>query len=141
MKLLVVIAFLAAAAAAEPLSPVLGAWYTEGVENGIAAQFIVKNNADGTFVKTIRDNTDCQTPKTWIETGHWHYTDAVYAELTESVDGTPVDTASPEFSDRFDATWPDAEHSIQTDRKTKIAWTLTRVPVNFILPMSSHCNV
>ena len=42
-----------------------GRWYTEGVEDGLHLQSVVANNPDGTFVKTIRNGTDCQAISTW----------------------------------------------------------------------------
>src|ERR1700678_4468216 len=79
-----------------------GRWYTEGVEDGLHLQSVVANNPDGTFVKTIRNGTDCQAISTWIETGTWTFDGKRYVEMTDTVRGEKVDASVGSFKDAFD---------------------------------------
>ena len=126
---------LAACVAANAQSPsnLQGFWYTDGVENGVHARFVMKNRANGIFVKTIADITDCRHPRSWIETGHWSFRNSRLEQITESVDGEPVDAADPEYNDGFDISGND-RHFAMSDSKTKVTWQVDKVAADFQIP-------
>src|ERR1700743_2532807 len=88
--------------AAASSNPLVGDWYTEGTENGLHAQFIIHNLADGTFTKSIRDDTDCNASKKWTETGTWSLDKNRYIAITRTIDNNAVSGSDPEFNDTFD---------------------------------------
>ena len=118
-----------------------GRWYTEGVEDGLHLQSVVANNPDGTFVKTIRNGTDCQAISTWIETGTWTFDGKRYVETTEPVSGEKVDAAAGNFKDAFDVGHVDDAHVALTDIKTLITWTFAKVDPNYTMSPPKDCTV
>jgi len=113
-----------------------GRWYTEGVEDGLHLQSVVADNPDGTFVKTIRNGTDCQAISTWIETGTWTFDGKRYVETTETVKGEKVDVA-----DAFEVERVDDGHVTLTDIKTLITWTFAKVDPNYTMSPPKDCTV
>jgi hypothetical protein len=118
-----------------------GRWYTEGVEDGLHLQSVVANNPDGTFVKTIRNGTDCQAISTWIETGTWSFDGKRYVETTDTVKGEKVDDAVGGFKDAFDVARVDDRHMALTDIKTLTTWTFAKVDPNFTMSPPKDCTV
>jgi len=118
-----------------------GRWYTEGVEGGLHLQSIVDDNADGTFVKTIRNGTDCQAISTWVETGTWTFDGSHYVETTETVKGEKVDAAAGTFKDAFDVAHVDDAHVSLTDVKTQIVWNFAKVDPRFAMSPPKDCTV
>ena len=115
-----------------------GRWYTEGVEDGLHLQSVVANNPDGTFVKTIRNGTDCQAISTWVETGTWMFDGKRYVETTETVSGEKVDAAA---KDAFEVARVDDGHVTLTDIKTLITWTFAKVGPNYTMAPPKDCTV
>jgi hypothetical protein len=118
-----------------------GRWYTEGVEDGQHLQSVVDNNPDGTFVKSIRNGTDCEAISSWVETGTWSFDGKRYVETTETVSGQKVDASVGDFKDAFDVAPVDDTHVTLTDIKTEIAWTFTRVDANYTMSPPKDCTV
>jgi len=118
-----------------------GRWYTEGVEDGLHLQSVVANNPDGTFVKTIRNGTDCQAISTWIETGTWTFDGKRYVEMTDTVKGKKVDASVGSFKDAFDVADVDNTHVALTDIKTLTTWTFAKVDPNFTMSPPKDCTV
>lgn len=119
----------------------IGDWYMEGVEHGAHAQFIIHNQADGTFSKDIRDSTDCALPRGWKESGTWSAELNTYREVTKTVEGGPVDSSLTAYNDSFTVRWTDATHISMYDPKTGITWQAERVPAGFQMPLASGCSV
>ena len=136
MKRLLALLALAFAQPAFADSLMTGRWYTEGVEDGLHLQSVVANNPDGTFVKTIRNGTDCQAISTWIETGTWTFDGERYVETTETVKGEKVDVA-----DAFDVARVDDGHVALTDIKTLITWTFAKVDLHYTMSPPKDCTV
>jgi opacity protein-like surface antigen len=113
-----------------------GRWYTEGMEDGLHLQSVVADNPDGTFVKTIRNGTDCRAISTWIETGTWTFDGKRYVETTETVKGEKVDVA-----DAFEVARVDDGHVALTDVKTQIVWTFAKVDPNYTMSPPKDCTV
>ena len=118
-----------------------GRWYTEGVEDGLHLQSVVDNNADGTFVKSIRNGTDCQAISSWTETGTWTFDGKRYVETTETVSGEKVDASLGNFKDAFDVAPVDTTHMALTDVKTQITWTFIKVDPNYTMSPPKDCTV
>ena len=118
-----------------------GRWYTEGVEDGLHLQSVVANNPDGTFVKTIRNGTDCQAISTWIETGTWTFDGKRYVEMTDTVKGKKVDASVGSFKDAFDVADVDNTHVALTDIKTLTTWIFAKVDPNFTMSPPKDCTV
>ncbi|HUO92897.1 MAG TPA: hypothetical protein VMU22_08240 [Rhizomicrobium sp.] len=118
-----------------------GRWYTEGVEEGLHLQSVIDNHPDGTFVKSIRNGTDCEAISSWVETGTWSFDGKRYVETTETVSGQKVDAAVGDFKDTFDVAPIDDTHVSLTDAKTSITWTFTKVDPNFTMSPPKDCTV
>jgi hypothetical protein len=118
-----------------------GSWYTEGVENGIHAQFVIENGTDGTFTKRIRDVTRCNAVNAWNETGRWSFDGKVFSEITETVGGQKVDPSDPGYRDQFQMTQINPAHFSMFDPKTNVTWLLEKVPQNYAMPLSGGCAV
>ena len=118
-----------------------GRWYSEGNEDGRHLQFVLANNPDGTFVKNIRNGTNCRAIATWVETGSWSFDGKRYAETTETVGGQKVDTATGEFKDAFDVARVDDRHMALIDVKTQITWTLAKVDPTYTMSPPKECTV
>ncbi|HTW36852.1 MAG TPA: hypothetical protein VMD53_19695 [Rhizomicrobium sp.] len=118
-----------------------GRWYTEGIEDGLHLQSVVDNNPDGTFVKNIRNGTDCEAISSWFETGTWSFDGKRYVEKTETVSGEKVDAALGDFKDAFDVARVDDTHIALTDIKTQITWSFTKVDPNFTMSPPKDCTV
>jgi hypothetical protein len=118
-----------------------GRWYTEGVENGLHLQSVVDDNPDGTFVKNIRNGTDCKAIASWLETGTWTFDGKRYVETTQTVSGQKVDATAGTFKDAFDVAPVDATHMSLTDVKTQIAWTFVKVDPNYAMSPPKDCTV
>jgi|KBSMisStaDraftv2_1062788.scaffolds.fasta_scaffold172657_2 hypothetical protein len=119
----------------------IGDWYMEGVEHGAHAQFIIHNQADGTFSKEIRDTTDCARPLGWKESGTWSAELNTYREVTKKVGDGPVDSSLPTYNDSFTVQRTDATHIFMYDPKTGITWQAERVPAGFQMPLANGCSV
>jgi hypothetical protein len=132
---------LAIASAARADNLMAGAWYTEGVENGVHLQSIVENNPDGTFTKHIRNGTDCQAISSWDEAGTWTFDGREYVEVTATVNGQKVETPAGAIKDAFDVTRIDDAHMTLLDAKTQIAWTLAKVAPNYAMSPPKDCTV
>ena len=141
MRCLLVLLALAWAQPAFADDLMTGRWYTEGVENNQHLQSVVANNPDGTFVKTIRNGTDCQAISTWVETGTWSFDGKRYVETTDTVRGEKVDASVGSFKDAFDVGRVDDAHVTLTDIKTLITWTFAKVDPNFAMSPPKDCTV
>ncbi len=117
-----------------------GAWYTEGVEEGTHAQFIIDNNPDGSFVKRIRDITKCNAIKDWSETGSWTFDGSHYNTVTRTVGGQAVNARLSEYNDTFIVTPLDGSHSKMFDVETKVTWSVERVASTFQMPLTGGCT-
>lgn len=118
-----------------------GRWYTEGVEDGLHLQSVVDDNSDGTFVKTIRNGTDCQAISSWVETGTWTFDGKRYAETTETVSGQKVEAPTGDIRDAFDVEHIDDAHVVLTDVKTEITWNFAKVDPHFTMSPPKDCTV
>ena len=116
-----------------------GRWYAEGSENGLQDQLIIENRADGTFAKIVRDSTDCGAIQTWEESGTWTLDADRYTEVTRTVAGNTVDSASPEFNDMFVIKVIDSDHATMFDPKTGSTWPMQRVATDFTMPPPAQC--
>lgn len=111
----------------------------EGVENHMNVQFKIENRDDGTFVKEIRDSTNCKRDRSWTEAGTWTFDGKEYAELTTMVDGNATDPNDQQFRDTFEYSPIDSNHFTMVDVKTGISWSVSRVPAEYQMPAPSHC--
>ena len=118
-----------------------GRWYTEGVEDDLHLQSVIDDRPDGTFVKSIRNGTDCEAISSWVETGTWTFDGKHYVETTETVSGEKPDAAAGAVKDAFDVAPIDDTHVALTDAKTQITWTFTRVDPNFTMSPPKDCTV
>jgi len=118
-----------------------GRWYTEGNEDGQHLQFVLANNPDGTFVKNIRNGTNCRAIATWVETGSWGFDGKRYVETTETVGGQKVDPAASDFKDAFEVARVDDTHMTLTDVKTQLTWTMAKVDPNYAMSPPKECTV
>ena len=114
-----------------------GRWYTEGVEDGLHLQSVVANNPDGTFVKTIRNGTDCQAISTWIETGTWTFDGKHYVETTETVKRRESRTSAGRVRCGPRRRRPRGAHRL----KTLITWTFAKVDPNYTMSPPKDCTV
>ena len=131
--------FLAAASAVgAPAPDLVGRWYTEGVEHGVYAQMIEDRRADGSFTVEIRVMTACEVTRGWQESGAWDVAGGALLKWTRSVGGQAVPN-SDYYHDRFAFSAIDGDHMTVLDAKTRITWSLTRVPREFAFPPPSPC--
>ena len=144
MKLTFVLAvalLLGACSSVQTVRAPTGSWYTEGVEDGIHAQFKTSLMADGTFHKDIRDSTDCRRPISSTESGRWRLNGDTLLLVTDMVGEHKVDATNPEFNDTFTLAWLDTTHITIYDIKTRITWAMQRVDASFKFPMAEDCAV
>jgi hypothetical protein len=116
----------AGSAATSDRPPIIGTWYTEGVEHGNHFQFLMSLASDELFTKNVRQITGCKAREVAMETGRWTFADNILREDTETVGGQRVDTSNPYYHDQFKVREIDQDHAEMRDVKTGITWPLTR---------------
>lgn len=130
--------FALAPVAAAPASELAGRWYTEGVEHDLYAQVIEERRTDGSFTIEIRVMTACEVARGWKESGAWDEAGGALLKWTRSVAGRTVPDTDY-YHDQFTVNAIDGDHMTVLDTKTRITWSLTRVPREFTFPPPAPC--
>lgn len=130
--------FALAPAAGAPASDLVGRWYTEGVEHDVYTQMIEDRRADRSFTVEIRVVTACEVARGWKESGAWDLAGAALLKWTRNVAGRAVPDTDY-YHDRFALGTVDGDHMTMLDAKTRITWSLTRVPREFTFPPPTPC--
>jgi hypothetical protein len=137
---MLIVCFVASAAAAEPVRGVSGRWYTEGLEEDTYIRYLVERADDGTYKAEVKARGDCARDS-WIETGRWTFRDGTLFTRTETVNGTAVDSEDEQFQDTFVVTVIDDDNATMFDVETKITWSMRRVAADFRIPPDPACAV
>jgi hypothetical protein len=123
-------------------NPMIGRWFTEGIERGVHIQVFMENKADGTYVKDVRAIENCEVSGSGKETGKWMFDQGSFATASETLDGKPITGGTPaDTHDLFTVTKVDDMHINLFDTETKITWALVAVSRASAFPPPRGCSV